>query len=1265
MAVSWTREQQQVIELRNRSLLVSAAAGSGKTAVLVQRIIELVCDRVKPVDIDRLLIVTFTKAAAGEMRERVLKAIEKRLEAEPDNVHLRRQELLAGHAYITTIDSFCLSVIREHYQEIQLDPSFRIADEGELTLLQDDVLKSLLEDEYSAGSESFLNFMEAYAPGRDDERAAKLIIQLYGFCMANPRPLDWLDDCLKAYNVTDTEGALENQSWMQWVISYAKQELRQQEEIYDRLIEECEDDDGPLAYAVPLKQEREAIREALEAQGYAELRKAVHAISFAAKPRKKKTDTFSDELAASIWGVRETVKKTVRAQQSEFFCDDEKRVREKHRMAGSHAAELVRLTREFIERFSVQKRRKNLVDFSDLEHMALDILSRQTPEGERPTETAMQYRDSFAEIMIDEYQDSNYVQELILTSIAKPDQSNLFMVGDVKQSIYRFRLARPELFMGKYESYDAEESLHQKIELHANFRSRCCVLDTVNYFFYQLMQKSVGNVQYDDNAALNAGRVFENSGEHRISDRAELLLLDLEDVVVADESDEAEQSAESFYEETQVRQEDRQTASYNSREWEAFMVAKRIRELTDPESGIHVWDGELGEYRRAQYGDIAILLRTAKDWTDEFTAVLKSCGIPAAAETGSGYFSALEVQTVLSLLEIIDNPLQDIPLAAVMHSPIGGFSDEELARLRVQGEAGAESPRLYEAVTAYIASHEQDRLAARLSGFVHVLEDYRRRSMYLSLHELITYVLDDSGYYDYVSAMPGAKVRCANIDMLIERAKTFEKTSYHGVFSFVRYINRLKKYSVDYGLAQGDKAADCVRIMTIHKSKGLEFPICFVSGLGKCFNERDIKASMLFSEKYGIGTDAIDVANRTKESTLMKTAVKLETRLEDLGEELRVLYVAMTRAKEKLIMTGAMSGLNEYLKAHMHAEDKGSRVLSWQSITGARRMLDWIVSAAVKHKSFSNVYEMLEIPIPLGGVCFNERLPMSVELFTRAELDFKDKIEAVKNVIKKSELEFWKKTAVDERTEAFIRERLAADYEYDCLSKLNAAFSVSELKKAESEAESEAQPLPGFDYEKDIETVLPNFIAEGKKINAASRGTIYHRVFEELELGNKDLKGQIDRLVRSGVLTAEESSMIREADFEIFTASKLGQRAASADAVGHYHREMPFILGIPAQEMSAQLSGAQALAKPMRRSDDREEYISIQGVIDAWFEEPDGIVLIDFKTDRVYGENAQQELKRRYEKQLYYYRRALEQMTGTAVKEMYIYSTTLGRAICL
>ena len=1272
----WTKEQQQVIELRNRSLLVSAAAGSGKTAVLVQRIIEKICDENNPVDIDRLLVVTFTNAAAGEMKERVREAISKRLEEDPKNEYLRRQEILAGHAHITTIDSFCLSVLREHFQEIQLDPGFRIADEGELKLLRADVLEALLENEYREASEAFVNFMEAYSAGKDDERAAQMIYQLYNFAMANPRPEDWLAHCLEGYEANNIE-QLQRQPWMCAMLENVKNVLDELSLYYGQMIKLCRDEGDMESYESILEAEMQMTMKAAKAEGYEAMRETVNLIRFVSKPRKKKTDTFSEEKAKRIWDMREQAKKQIKSIAENYFNDSPEYIIQKQHVAAAQIKELVRLTHEFWERYSAAKRKKNLVDFSDVEHLALDILSKKTDDKEVPTAVARQYSECFEEIMIDEYQDSNYVQELILTSISRNDPPNIFMVGDVKQSIYRFRLARPELFMEKYAAYTREDSEKQKIELHQNFRSRKSVLDSVNFFFFQIMHRSVGNVEYDAEAALYPSIEYAPCDEYKTGGDTELLLLDLEDCAEEESEDETEPVVEQADTE----------AAYSSREWEAALIADKIKELTDPEKGMYVWDKEIKKYRLAEYRDIAILLRTVSGWSEEFIPVLLSKGIPAVADSTSGYFSAIEVQTVLNLLEIIDNPRQDIPLAAILHSSIAGFSSEELAVIKTATDMSSKC--FYDAVKAYVnVQDEKERVLKRkVKKFIDKLEIYREKSRYMQLRELISYVLEDSGYYEFVCAMPQAQQRKANLDMLLERAGAFDKTSYQGLFQFVRYINRLKKYSVDYAAAQ-NCTQNQVHIMSIHKSKGLEFPICFVAGMGKHFNKQDLNAAMLFSVDYGIGTDAIDLANRTKETTIMKEAIRHQLALENLGEELRVLYVAMTRAKEKLYLVGAKEGLLEYLGKIIEETDKSSQSLSYHMITQANCFLDWITAAMCKHSCFVQIYKKLGLNVPFDGICFKDESPLSVSIVTKSSLSMNEALRRSEDALKRNALEQWDTKAHDEESRKFIENRFGISYEGGWLARLQAAFTVSELKRENDEYESDYTKIEMLNVEKvnstenldtkeseQEEILMPKFLQEEQKPKGAARGTLYHKLFELLDF-SQDIRLQLEQLLKCEKISREELKSIYVYDFEKFAASRLGRKIIEAQKDGRYHKEMPFILGIPAIEMIQKLAEHEADSKEEIQAlvsegklnkNDSLEYVSVQGVIDGWIDEDDGIILLDFKTDRRPSGMDEQEfeliLKKRYHIQLEYYKRALEQMTKKKVKESCIYSVAMGKEI--
>lgn len=1263
--MTWTTEQKQVIDLRDRSLLVSAAAGSGKTAVLVQRIIERICDESHPVDIDRLLVVTFTNAAAGEMRERVQAAIAKRVEENPDNAHLRRQEVLAGHAHITTIDSFCLSVLREHFQEIELDPGFRIADEGELKLLQADVLEALLEEEYEQASESFIHFMEAYAPGKDDERAVQLILQLYGFAVANPRPEDWLNHCLESYGAESME-TLEKQPWMCTMTEQLRTILSETAALYKRMIAVCKDEGGMESYESVLLSEQQMIEYASEASKYDELRERVNLIRFGSKPRKKKTDSFSEDKAKRVWDMREQAKKQIKSLSEDYFADDDERLLQKQHLAGVQVKELVRLTHAFLLRYSAAKRKKNLVDFGDLEHLALNVLSEKTSDGEKPTLVAAQYRESFEEIMIDEYQDSNYVQELILTSISRTDPPNLFMVGDVKQSIYRFRLARPELFMEKYKSYSTEEAQEQRIDLHKNFRSREQVLESVNFIFRQIMGEDLGGITYDKDAALYPGASFPE-GESEEFVKTEVLLVERDGEELSDVQD---------YEDAGASGNRREMENQTGQELEALAIAQRIKEIVGKEQ---IVDKETKEYRPVEYGDIVILLRTAYGWAETFREVLASQGIPVYCTSRTGYFSATEIVTVLNYLKVCDNPLQDIPLMGVLRSPIVGCTSQELAELRIQYPDGL----LYESVSAYageneipekeldpdklksellnsnLRTDEKNSLNIKLKGFLSLLEKVRSMAAYTPVHELILYVLKETGYGDYARALPGGEQRFANLTMLVEKAMDYEKTSYRGLFNFVRYIEQLQAYQVDYGEVNLTGAGNtAVEIMTIHKSKGLEFPVVFVAGMGKQFNFQDMNAGLLLHPELGIGADAIIPEKRVIASSLNKQVIRRQLLKESLGEELRVLYVAMTRAKEKLILTGTVGKLEKQMLSLSRFLDEEEELLPLGTRMKAKNYWAFVLPALVRHRAMSELLWEYGILMKKQPGIYDDISEFVIKKITVRQMTEKAVLIQAGNQMQEEYLKNWDENKVyDEAVKEEIEKRFSFVYPYKYLEDIPVKVSVSDLKKRSWHDESELEEnisVSAEEQDEEQEAPVPAFMAEKQEeYKGAARGTAYHRVMECLDYAEADteeqLRAQLKRLLESQKMTEQEAECIRIRDIRRFVESGLGQRMKKAAMKKHLYREQPFVI----QRSASMLDDGW-----------KNETVLVQGIIDAYFMEGDEIVLVDYKTDRV-KRGQEQKLIDLYHVQLEDYARALERMTGKRVKEKIIYSFTLQKEILL
>ena len=789
MGVTWTKEQQKVIDLRNRNILVSAAAGSGKTAVLVERILTMITEGDHPLDIDQLLIVTFTRAAAAEMKERIRSAVEERLEKEPDNEHLQRQSTLIHNAQINTIDGFCSYVIRNYFHMIDLDPGFRTAEDGELRLMKQDVMKKVIEDAYEAGTEEFYACVECYASGKDDDNIGQQVMKLYEYSMSYPWPKEWLSDCKKYYELKSVDDLMKTK-WMRFLMEESKKIFQDAKDMALELLQLCRGDDGPYMYEAALESDLGMIEKLLATEDYDTLVDVLASIKYA-RLSSKKDENVSERVRMQVQAGRAEVKDMLNHLRDSYFYMSLEEILESIQACKKPVCALIDLTLTFTEAFAARKREKNLVDFADMEHFALDVLVKKQDDKLVYTQAAKEFSERFAEIFIDEYQDSNLVQETILTAVSKIPEGghNIFMVGDVKQSIYRFRLARPELFMEKFHSYSTEDSLTQRIDLHKNFRSRAQVLSGVNYIFRQIMGKELGGVEYDDEAALYPGAQFPKESQEN-EHETELLLI--------------ESDGEGLEEER---------GAQTDKEVEALAVAGRIAELIEHEM---VYDKKEKGYRKARYSDIVILLRTMTGWTETFGQVLASQGIPSYSASKTGYFSALEVVTVLNYLHILDNPRQDIPLGSILHSPIGGCSSEEMAKIRICNKDGS----LYESLQIYLQQGSDNELRRKLQKFWEQYQKLRDCVPYTPIHELILLLLKETGYQLFVSAMPAGEQREANLRMLVEKAMEFEQTSYRGLFNFIRYIEQLQKYSVDYGEVNLSGSNDnVVQIMSIHKSK--------------------------------------------------------------------------------------------------------------------------------------------------------------------------------------------------------------------------------------------------------------------------------------------------------------------------------------------------------------------------------------------------------------------------------------------------------------
>ncbi len=1262
--MKWTDEQQKVITLRDRNILVAAAAGSGKTATLVERILTYLCREENPGDIDRLLVLTFTKAAAAEMRERVGKAIEERLLENPDHVHLQRQSTLVHNAQITTIDSFCLYVVRNYFHLLSLDPGFRLGDEGELKLLKKDVLGELLEEYFQEGREEFYAFVEAYATGKRDEVLEKLVLDLAEFSQGYPYPIRWLRECREAFAGLEEED-LEQSVWMRLLYQITRQTLESVRDQLEAGIALCQGPQGPYLYEETLEKDLLLVEELLGCRTYGEWQEALEKPSYARLTGKRMEDV-SEEKKEQVKAVREGMKKCLKDLKGRYFSQSLSQAAEYLRGAGPGASMLLELTERFLEEYEKKKRSRNLADFSDLEHLALEILVQDVRTGEAgelqviPTAAAEELTDYFEEIMIDEYQDSNLLQEVLLTSVSRIRRGtpNIFMVGDVKQSIYSFRLARPELFLEKYQTYSQEESLYQRIDLRRNFRSRGEILDSANKIFRKIMTPLVGGIEYDEDAALYLGAEYPLGEEGE--NQTEVLILETDDL-------EAEEALESL--ETSVDGESAQKGNKaagrtamageagkketavprrTARELEAAMIGNRIERLCREQ---RIWDGKKREYRALEYGDVVILLRSLTGWGDVFVRVLTEQGIPAYTESRTGYFDTVEVRTLLNLLRVVDNPRQDIPLAAVMRSMMGGFTDEELAKIRsfCQDQRFFQACRVYgengEAKDMETKAEGDPELEDKLKAFFARLDGYRRKAQYLPIHEFITYVLEDTGYGDYLAVLPGGEQRRANMQMLVERAIAFESTSYRGLFHFVRYMEQLQSYQEDLGeasvAAEGNHA---VRIMSIHKSKGLEFPVVFVAGMGKGFNYQDSRSRVVLHPELGVGVDFVDSERRVKTPTLPKRVIQKQRELEMLGEELRVLYVALTRAKEKLILTGALEKLEEKLMKYKLS--RGRCALNYLELTGVRTYWDWILPA-VQEEDF----------------CIRRVYPEELvfeELETRLlDRGRKEKLEQMAG-----DKTLWPEA------EQLLAEQLGFVYPYETEVNLQVKVSVSELKQ-EGQVEEEERELMLY-QEPQVVPYVPRFMQEGKALQGAARGTAYHRALQELDVSRfshtEQVKKELERLVEEGRLTREMADSIRPWDLFAFGRTSLAKRMSQARKRERLYVEQPFVISLPAARIRPEWESM--------------EPVLIQGIIDAWFYEEAGeegktcqvgeegracqageeeqIVILDYKTDQV---KDGRELLERYGRQLDYYQKALEQITGKRVKEKLIYSFCLGEVI--
>ena len=1268
MGMKFTPEQQRVIELHNSNILVSAAAGSGKTAVLVERIIRMICDGEHPADIDRLLIVTFTNAAAAEMRERIAAGITARLEADPGNEHIQKQSELLHNAQITTIDSFSLFLIRNHFNEIGLDPDFRVADEGEIKLLQQEVLAQLLEDAYAGqfvpeAPEQFHACVEYFCPGGRESVLEQHILNLSRYAGSFPWPAEWLEERKNDYAAGDME-ALVHSDYGQYLTERVNRTVEGCLEKLREVKRLCELPDGPYMYGELTEAEIEQLERLTSCKDLEEQAAKVPAVTFARLPSKKddSVDPAKRELAKAI---RNSVKDTLSDLSESYFKTPLELAVEQGKACREPLRMLLDLVLEFDRRLLATKQERHLIDFSDMEHYALQILLKREKVEETgsigtdraktkyrivPSDVAMEYRQYFQEILIDEYQDSNLVQEYLLSAISGEEEGryNRFMVGDVKQSIYKFRLARPELFLEKYDTYQETGDLC-RIDLAKNFRSRIQVVDAVNDVFSRIMSREIGGIAYDDKAALYPGAVYPAQEDPAYG--SELLLIRKPEKGEREESGIGEQHAEGAG----------VLVDYdNVRQLEALAIAARIKQL---KGSLQVMEKSAGELRPVRYSDMVILLRTTSGWDEEFKKILEQQGIPVYITSKTGYFGALEVQELLQFLRVLDNPRQDIPLFGVMQSVFGGFTQEEIAQIRSGGEGHSRKRMtLYEApkevaqsgrtveegeeISAGESAGEEAELSQKADTFLQRIGHYRDLTPFTSIRDLLQRILDDYDYLNYVTALPAGSKRRANVEMLLTKASAFEKTSYFGLFHFIRYMEQLEKYDVDYGEADTlDENADVVRIMSIHKSKGLEFPVVFVSGLSKRFNMQDANQSLIVDMDLGVAVDYVDSVRRIKNKTLRRTVLSAKMKEDNLAEELRVLYVALTRAREKLILTAVL--------------DKADEKWELAQMTGQERLTYLDFCEAGSYMDF-----LLPI-LPQTGIAVKtlRTEDLAVEEL-REQLRMGDRREQLR-LIACGETTLTGDPEENERKLMYLRERFAYQYPHPGLQKLYTKTTVSELKIA-AMAEKDEAAFHTFE-EKEVVPYIPGFRREQEKVSGAVRGNAFHRTMELLDftylftesglftgcpnnyeeyrrgLDKNRLQNRLEEFLQRETislrLTEEYAKAVSLPKILNFLEQELAYRMWRAQEQGLLYREQPFVLGIDAKRLDPDLPEG--------------EKVLIQGIIDVFFIEDGEIVLLDYKTDVI---DSLEALWNRYNVQIQYYEEALTKLMQMPVKERILYS---------
>ncbi len=1173
MSREWTQGQLDAIRARGGTLLVSAAAGSGKTAVLVQRVVERITDPENPTDADRLLVVTFTKAAAAEMRGRIAAEISRMLEADPFNTRLQRQQLLLTRAHISTVDSFCSDLVRQNFFRLGISPEMRVLDESEISILRSEAAEETLEEFYAKSDPGFYDFVESFSSGRDDAAVAATVGRLYDFVRSHPFPKRWLAQKAALY---DAHGSAAQTVWGETILTFAADAVDYCSALTGDSLSLIDGDEAlSAAYG-------DAFRSDLTGLGV--LRKTVEetnwdralAISedFGWQKLKTLRGRGDDPLKNRVAAARKEVKATV-AKLAALFGASDSQCQDDIERLRPIVQKLFEVALRFSEILDKKKQERHAADFSDLEHWALRLLVRETEDGYERTPESEELSDSFDEIMVDEYQDTNETQDLIFSAVSR-DGNNRFMVGDVKQSIYRFRQAMPQIFLAKrakFPLYDRQKNRYPAcVVLDRNFRSRSGVTDAVNFVFRQLMSKQTGELDYTGEEELVPGASYPPSEQPA----AELDVIDLSGV----EEDKDAIAAESG------------------------RIAQLIYEMMDGTPRVT----EQGKLRPVVYRDFCILLRSANRPAHEYVRELNALGIPAWADTAGGFFEAYEVGVALSLLQVVDNPVQDIPLLSVMMSPVFGFTADDMAKIRIPSRGG----RLYPAVTEAAKCGD-----AKAADFLEQIESFRTLAAAMTSDRLIRTVFEKTGLFELVQAMPNGELRLANLRLLLEYAKRYESAGSGGLSGFLRFLDRMRRSSGDLSAATSlTESANVVRVMSIHRSKGLEFPVCIVAGCAHRFNRES--PSVLLHPELGLGARLKDETG-VRYNTMPRAAVSLELTRDDMSEELRVLYVAMTRAKEKLILIATLSNAEKTL-AKLALRLTPEKRIQPYVVRSASSIADWLLLCALRHpdghalRSIAGAEEDIVVPA-------KEKWDIRMIRPEHAKEE-EAQPEPIPEAQPNSELE------------KQLEENMDYVYPYAALNGVCAKEAVSELAGEKFEARYAA-------------TSRPAFLGE-KGMTPAERGTALHAYlqFADYKKAAANPSEELERLVAERYLTPVQAQAVDLGRAKTFFAGNLMKRITASP---NCEREVRFTEEIPA-----------GLVKPELEPPFSEEKVILQGAADLLFEENGGLVLIDFKTDHV---TDPAELWNRYRGQLALYRDAFERSTGKKVIECLLYSFYLGRTV--